>query len=389
MNRTRSIALCSTAFLALLAILILPGAVSAAPASSNAYSTTIVDSPGQPTFAIPGVFALKFGSDISSTQLDIPALNATAAVEGLTLGPSFGFDSITLTQQQPKVSEAATISGAQVSVGGPQTGYSANATAQVELHPGPGFQAKGTVGIVYDGMSKSAGMSLQDASVTVPTSPVGVAMTGINTGQGELTIDSAQVSIPVAGSSVTVNGLHTGSSGTGWESLAVSQGPDAQIKIGNVATISGIELSVPSVGSAQPTTVAANFAFNVGQVAHAEGQVIGVRDRSGGPSGVAVKDANASVQIPGWDFQLTGINSVQGGVTVDNINFVAEPINLMAELSNVTIGAGGGVTFDQAQVTYLPNDGGQPKPGAFQMTMTKTDAGYVLTTASLLPIAAK
>ncbi len=88
--------------------------------------------------------------------------------------------------------------------------------------------------------------------------------------------------------------------------------------------------------------------------------------------------------------QLAGINSVQGGAKIDKISFAAEPINLTAELTGVTVGAGGGFAFDEAQVTYMPGNGsGQPAPGAFQLTMTKSDAGYILTTQSLLPIAAR
>jgi hypothetical protein len=504
MNHTRSIALCSVALLAALAIMVAPGAASAAPT----YSTVIVDAPIQPNFSIPGVFSLIFGDNTSPTQLQIPGLNATATVDGLTLGPTLGWNAITLNQQQPSVTDAATISGAQVAVGGPQTGYSAVGSAQVDLHPGPGLQAKGTVGIVYDGMSKSGGMMIQDASVMVPTWPVGFTMTGVNTGPGMLTADSVQVGIPAAGSAVTVegfrtgnagtgwdsltfaqssdaplqisnmatisgieldvpgsgseqrlsgsaqialhpgpglqaqgtiavgsngasgstgvmlqdgsltmptwpvslavtgintdqggltidsaevgipavgtavivNGLHTGSSGTSWDSLSFAQGPDAALKLGNVATISGIELSIPSASTEQATTLSANFEFNAGDVAHLQGQVIGVKDSMGGPSGVALKDTTASVQIPGWGLQLSGINSVQGGVKVDNISFAAEPINLTAELTGVTVGAGGGMTFDEAKVT-----GGD----GFQMTMTKSDAGYVLTTTSVLPIAAR
>jgi hypothetical protein len=232
-------------------------------------------------------------------------------------------------------------------------------------------------------------MMIQDASVTMPTWPVSLAITGINTGQGTLTVDSAEVGIPAAGSAVTINGLETGSGGTSWDSLTVAQGPNAALKIGDVATISGIELSVPGSGSEQATTLSANFEFNAGEVAHLEGQVIGVKDSTGGPSGVALKDTTATVQIPGWGLQLSGINSVQGGVKVDNISFAAEPINLTAELTGVTVGAGGGMAFDQAQITYLPTKEGKPAPGAFQVTMVPSDAGYILTTTSLLPIAAR
>jgi len=381
-------------FLAAFAVLILPGTVAAAPERSSVLSRAnnaiIVDSPVQPTFSIPGVFSLILGANNGATQVDIPGLNATATVDGLMLGPTVGWKAITLSQQQPAVTSAGTISGAQVSVGGPESGYSANASAQIDLHPGPGFQAAGTVAIIYDGLNKSTGVMLQDASVTVPTWPVGLALTGVNTGQGTLTIDSAQVGLPAVGTALTVNGFHAGSSGTGWDSLTFAQGPDADLKLGNVATISGIELNVPGAGTDQATTLSAHFDLNAGQVVNVEGDVIGVKDPSGGPSGVALQDTTATVQIPGWGFQLAGINSVQGGAKIDKISFAAESINLTAELTGVTIGAGGGFAFDEAQVTYLPSDGnGKLTAGAFQMTMTKSDAGYILTTQSLLPIAAR
>ena len=385
MNRTRSMALCSTVFLAVLAVLLLPGAASAAPA----YNAIVVDSPVQPTFSIPGLFSLIFGESGSTTQLEIPGLNATATVDGLTLGPTLGWNAITLSQKEPAVGEAGTISGAQVNIGGPESGYSGTASAQIDLHPGPGFKAQGTVGVVYDGMSKSTGVMLQDASVMVPTWPVGFAATGINTGQGALSVDTALVGLPAVGTAMTVNGLRAGSGGTTWDSLSFAQGPDAALKIGDVATISGVELNVPGAGSEQPATLSADFTFNVGEVAQLEGTVIGVKDQTGGSSGIALQDTYASVQIPGWDLQLAGINSVQGGMKVENISLVAEPIHLTAELTGVTVGAGGGMAFDQAQITYLPTQDGKPAPGAFQITMVPSDAGYILTTTSLLPIAAR
>ena len=219
MNRTRSIVLCSTLFLAVVSVLLLPGAVSAAPA----YNAIIVDSPVQPTFSIPGFFSLIFGDSGGATQLEIPGLNATATVDGLTLGPTLAWNAVTLSQIEPAVSEAGTISGAQVNIGGPETGYSGTASAQIDLHPGPGFQAQGTVGLVYDGMSKSAGVILQDAAVMVPTWPVGLDLAGINTGQGALTINSAQVGLPVIATAMKVNGFRTGSTGTSWDSLTLSQ----------------------------------------------------------------------------------------------------------------------------------------------------------------------
>jgi len=279
-----------------------------------------------------------------------------------------------------KIGNVATISGIELNVPAPGSEQGASGSAQIEVSPGPGLQAEGTVTVGYDEATGSRGVMLQDGSVTVPTWPVGASLTGINTGPEGLTIDSAQLALPVAGSAVTVEGFQAGSGGTSWNSLSFAQSPDAPIKIGNVATISGIELNVPTAGAEQATTLSADFEFNAGDIAHLEGQVIGVRDQTGGPSGVALKDATASVQIPGWGLQLTGINSIQGGMKIDKVSFAAEPIDLTAELTGVTVGAGGGMTFDEAKVT-----GGD----GFQMTMTKTDAGYVLTTTSVLPIAAR
>ena len=68
MNRTRSIALSLVVFLAASAVLMLPGTVAAAPTQSSVHNTVIVDAPIQPTFAIPGIFSLKFGDDVSTSD---------------------------------------------------------------------------------------------------------------------------------------------------------------------------------------------------------------------------------------------------------------------------------------------------------------------------------
>ena len=168
-----------------------------------------------------------------------------------------GWNSIILNQKQPAVTAAGLISGGQATVGGPQTGYSANATAQVELHPGPGLQAEGTVGIVYDGMSRSAGVMLKDAAMKMPTWPVGLDLSGINTGQGTLTIASAQVGLPVIASAMKVNNFRTGNTGTGWDSLTLAQSSDAPLTIGTAATISGIQLNLPQAGEEQDLALTA------------------------------------------------------------------------------------------------------------------------------------
>lgn len=395
MNRTRTIPLWFIVFLAALAVLILPGMVAAAPVQGSllgaTVSTVTTDLPITPTIAVPGVFSLTFGDDMNATQLDILSLNAIASVDGLSLGQTVGWDAITLSQKQPIVTNAATISGAQVTVQGPSSGYSTDASAQISLHPSRALQADATVSVSYDGLNRLLGFTVQDAAISAPTWPVGLNVTGLNSRNGSLAIDSAQIDVPVAGSVVTVNGLKLGNGKASWDGITVAQSAAAPLKIGNVATISDAQVNIQGSGGGPANTASAHFEFNAGDVAHVEGEMIGVINRAGGPSGVALKDGMTAVQIPGWDLQLTGMNSVQGGMTVDKISFAAKPINLTAEMTGVTVGSSGGFTFDEAQITYLPGqDGGsEPTAGGFKMTMTKTDAGYILTTSTLLPIAAR
>ena len=350
MNLTRSIALCLVVLLAVSAILVAPGAAYAAPA----HNTVIVDEPVQPTFSIPGIFSLIFGDSSGPTQLQIPGLNATATVDGLTLGPTLGWNAIMLSQQQPSVTDAATISGAQVNIGGPASGYSATASAQLELHPGPGLQADGMVGVVYDGMSRSAGLMLQDASVTMPTWPVGLDLAGINTGQGTLTIDSAQVGLPIIASAMKVNGFRTGNAGTGWDSLTLAQSPDAPLKIGEMATISGIQLDVPGAGAEGATTASAQVKLHPGPGFQAEGTIGVVRDGASGNSGMMIQDA--SVMMPTWPVSLaiTGINTGQGTLTVDSAQVGIPAAGSAVTINGLETGSGG-TRWDSLSIAQGPN----------------------------------
>ena len=350
MNHTRSIALCSVLVLAAVAILVGPGTACAAPA----HNTIVVDAPVQPTFSIPGIFSLLFGDNTSPTQLQIPGLNATATVDGLTLGPTLGWNAITLSQQQPAVTDAATISGAQVNVGGPASGYSATASAQLELHPGPGLQADGMVGVVYDGINKRTGVMLQDASVMAPTWPVGLDLAGINTGQGTLTIDSAQVGLPIIASAMKVNGFRTGNTGTGWDSLTLAQSPDAPLKIGEMATISGIQLDVPGAGAEGATTATAQVKLHPGPGFQAEGTIGVVRDGASGSSGMMIQDA--SVMVPTWPVGLaiTGINTGQGTLTVDSAQVGIPAAGSAVTINGLETGSGG-TSWDSLSIAQGPD----------------------------------
>ena len=180
---------------------------------------------------------------MDSAQVGIPVAGSAVTVNGLSVGSGgTRWDSLTLAQNPDapvKLGNVATISEIELNVPTPGSEQGASGSAQVEVSPGPGFQAEGTVTVGHDEASGSRGVRLQNGSVTVPTWPVGASVTGINTGPEGLTIDSAQLTLPVAGSAVTVEGFQTGSGGTNWDSLAFAQSPDAPLKIGNVARSPG------------------------------------------------------------------------------------------------------------------------------------------------------
>jgi len=54
-------------------------------------------------------------------------------------------------------------------------------------------------------------------------------------------------------------------------------------------------------------------------------------------------------------------------------------------VTGVVIGGTSGVTFAEAKLTYGQ---GATKPGGFEMTVTKSPQGYLLTTQSMIPATA-
>jgi hypothetical protein len=57
-------------------------------------------------------------------------------------------------------------------------------------------------------------------------------------------------------------------------------------------------------------------------------------------------------------------------------------------VTGVAVSEGSGVTFDQARVRYLPDPAaGNTAIGGFELVIDSTEAGYIVTTTTLVPAA--
>jgi hypothetical protein len=66
------------------------------------------------------------------------------------------------------------------------------------------------------------------------------------------------------------------------------------------------------------------------------------------------------------------------------VTLTAQPLNMQAEVTGVVVGSTAGFTFDEAKLTY-----GQPsQPGGFEMTVTNSPQGYLVTTQTMIPASA-
>jgi hypothetical protein len=376
--------LCVGFLVVALLALALPGAATAAPAQGLGDSD-IVQGPVQPGFGIPGAFMLSFGKDLSEAQVDLPALNAVATVNGLSFAPSPSWESIVLKQKQPFTSQGASITEAQATITGPSKGYSSAGTAQVTLNPSPALKASGKVGFVYDGMNKSTGFAIQNGALNLALEPANVSVSGINTAQNAVSIDSAKVEIPAAGVSMAMNGYQMKDGKADWKALTVAQDPTKSVALGNVGKLSNVQVTVAGPSAGNALVASSNFAFNIGKAVQADGKVYFVNNPATKQSGVAFSDANVALQMPGFSVAANGITSIKGGVAIDQVTLTAQPLNMQAEVTGVVVGGTSGVTFEEAKLIYGK---GATQPGGFEMTATKTPQGYLLTTQSMIPATA-
>jgi hypothetical protein len=311
-------------------------------------------------------------------------MNAVATVNGLSFSPSPRWDSVVLKQKQPFISQGASITEAQATIAGPSKGYSSAGSAQVVLNPSPALNASGKVGFVYDGMNKRTGFAIQNGALNLALQPANVSMTGINTAQNALSIDSAKVAIPAAGVTVALSGYQVKDGKADWKGLTVAQDPKSSLALGNVGKLSNVQVAVAGPNAGNASVVSSDFAFDVGKVVQADGTVYIVNNPATKQSGVAFSDANVALQVPGFGVAASGITSVKGGAMIDQVTLTAQPLNLQAEVTGVGVGGTSGFTFDEAKLIYGQ---GATKPGGFEMTVTKSPQGYLLTTQSMMPAA--
>lgn len=364
--------------------LALPGTAAAAPIQSSALNSVVVDAPTQPTFALPGVFSLTFGQTAGSAEVDLPSLNAVATVDGLAFSPQVGWDSISLKQKQPATTSAGTISEAQITISGATQGYGTVGTAQVDLKPSSALQAKGQVGFAYDAMNKRSGFSLQNFDVALNANTVNVAVKGMTTGDNALSFDTANVAMPATGAMVSVTGYQVKNGRANWDSLTLAQDSKVKVNLGNVGSLSNMQVSVAGPNAGYATMISTNFGFQVGQVVQADGKVYGIINSPNKQNGVALSNANLAVQMSGLNLQMSGINSINSGVKIDTVTLAAKPLSVDAEMKGVVVGGTSGFNFDAAKLTYAPSGA-----NSLSVMLEKSPQGYVVTTTTVIPIAAK
>jgi hypothetical protein len=269
---------------------------------------------------------------------------------------------------------------------GPQRGYTSEASASFKLNPSSAFQTSGKVGFGYDGLNRTFGFTLQNLDMVVATESAKVALSGVNNTPGEFKFDALKVEVPSAGASMVMSGYQVKNGKADWKSLSIMNTPNMALQIGNVVSVSEMQASVAGASAGYATMASANLKVDAGQSAKVNGKLYVINDPANRQSGVALSKGNMAFQVPGWNLQVDGINSIQGGVKVDTVSLAAEPLSLTAEVTGVVVSDTTGFAFDQAKVAYAPTAGGA---NGFAMTVTRSDAGYVLTTTTVFPVAAR
>ncbi|HSN75867.1 MAG TPA: hypothetical protein VL334_12395 [Anaerolineae bacterium] len=389
----------------LLAGLLALGSPLVVAAADHAQASATQEDPNAPApsdrnvISVPGFFSLWLGQGLSTrdnmlvldgAQVDLPALNATATVDGFTFSlrdSSYGWDAITVTQAGPRESDALTIADTEVVVQGPAANFSTDLSTRIEVHPSSEVQAGATVALSYDGQTGQAGVAVADGSVQATVGPATVAVDGLSTTDGVVTVDAAQVVLPDAGIGVRLDGFSTASGQPEWQSLTwVGQ----EFQLGNAVTLTNNVIAIPgpSADDTAPVGGTTSFEVNAGDLAQANGQLVVTYDRTTGQPAFSLIDGSATLGVAGWNLAVSGINADQGAVTVDTVQVTAEPLSLQVQVSGFAVDAAGGASFDEARVLYLPDPAaGQRSVAGFELLIDSTSAGYIVTTTTLLPTA--
>ncbi len=397
MTRMRWTMLCLAAMLAGLAAVFSPSTAAAAPHFQDRSGGTGAEE--RNFLSVPGVFSLRLGSGgstqdgglrLNSPQIDLPALNATATVEGLTVNVrdgSYGWDAVTVMQSKPAGNETWTISGMQARVQGPASKYSTELTTRIDLHPNASTQAGATVTVSYDGLTGQASFALADGGAQLAAGPAEVTVEGVNAGDGALTVDALQVMLPQANTGVRMDGFSLAGGNASWEALAWY---GREFKLGDVVTLSDNLVVVPGADarSAVAGGATTTFTIDAGDLVQTSGQLIYAQDPATGQPALALRNGSAMLGVAGWNMAVSGINAGPSGATVDAVQMTMAPLNLQAQVTGVSMASGSGVTFDQARVRYTPERTADNRAIAgFELIVDSSEAGYIVTTTTLVPAA--
>jgi hypothetical protein len=376
-------------------------AVAASPGAAHSYQGDSGGAdPNERNFiSVPGVFSLRLGPggstpsggfSLRNPQIDLPALNATATVEGLSVNVrdgSYGWDAITVMQSEPAGNDAVTLSGTQARVQGPALNYSTELSTRVDFHPNESTQAGATLMVSYDGLTGQPSFALADGSAEVAAGPATVSVEGLNTGDGAFSVDTVQVMLPEAETGVRVDGFSVAEGNATWEALAWY---GREFNLGNAVTLSDNLVVIPGPGSANAGAGGATTTFTIaaGDLAQTNGQLVFTRDPATGQPALALRNGSAVLGTAAWNLAVEGVNAGPQGTTVDTLQMTLAPLNLQAQVTGVAMSEGSGMTFDQARVRYLPDPAaGATAIGGFELVIDSTEAGYVVTTTTLVPAA--
>ncbi len=402
MDRLRGKVFCLAILLAGLAAVTFPTAAAAAPngASHSYQGDSGGTGPDERNFiSVPGVFSLRLGPggstqsggfSLQNPQIDLPALNATATVEGLTVNVregSYGWDAITVMQSKPAGNEAWTISGTQARVQGPALSYSTELSTRIDVHPNATTQAGANVTVSYDGATGQPSFALADGSAEVTAGPATVTVEGLNTGDGAVSVDSMQVMFDEADTGVRVDGFSVADGNASWEALAWY---GREFNLGNAVTLSDNLVVIPGPGSTNAGAGGATTTFTIkaGDLAQTNGQLVFARDPATGQPALALRNGSAVLGTAAWNLAVNGVNAGPNGTTVDTVQMTLAPLNLQAQVTGVAMSQGSAVTFDQARVRYLPDPAaGASAIAGFELVIDSTEAGYIVTTTTLVPAA--
>lgn len=380
-----------------------PGVAAAAPDSAVDYvyqeGADGPDPNDRNLISVPGVFTLRLGQSASSrdgairldgTQVELPAINATATLDGFAFNPrdgSFSWDGITVVQSQPAGNEAFTLSGTQATVQGREANFSTELSTRVDFHPNEATQAGANLTLRVDRLTGQTSLAVADGNAQVTVGPATVAVQGLDAGNGALTVDSAQVMFPQAETGVRIEGFTLADGNATWEALAWY---GREFNLGDVLTLSNNLIVVPGPGSANAGSGGAttNFKLQVGDLGQTGGQLVFAIDPATGQPALALRSGSAVLGVAGWNLAVNGINAGPSGAAVGDVTLTAEPLGVQAQVTGLEVNDSSGVTFDQARVRYLPDPAaGSAGVAGFELVIDSTEAGYIVSTTTLVPAA--